>query len=372
MKNCISQKELNKMVKGALALVLAGTFTFSATRAFAEETTSQTDQFQTVDLQTSVDTEANSVNQNADTKEAPSLLPGDFFYFAKIALEKIKLALSLDKVKDAQLLTDYASERLAEAQALFDSGDQKTAIEMINQAMEDMNNAEKIVELQKQSEQVSDQANEDSQEAESETSNSDEANKDDEQISTDQKNDETQVTEDHDVNKVDATQSQNIVALTAAMEKVKNPVAKEALQKNINKSYAKLARKLDKLKAREAKHKNKHSETDDSTDQNPVSTIEDTSVTTDTSAAAIDSDPTGGNTTTQSEEPKIDTSMNDKAQLVNKEAQQEVKQLKQTAKQEIKQIQQNAKQQIKQKREEVKSIVKENKADGHRKTNETE
>ena len=53
--------------------------------------------------------------------------------------------------------------------------------------------------------------------------------------------------EDESLAEVEEMVSQNILSLQAAMEKVKNPVAKAALEKNIKKSYAKLAKKLSEI-----------------------------------------------------------------------------------------------------------------------------
>ena len=52
-------------------------------------------------------------------KDVPTLVPGDFFYFTKMALEKIKLTLTFNDVKEAKLLSTYATKRLAEAEVLF-------------------------------------------------------------------------------------------------------------------------------------------------------------------------------------------------------------------------------------------------------------
>ena len=60
--------------------------------------------------------------------------------------------------------------------------------------------------------------------------------------------------------------AQNIVALKAALEHVKNPKARASLEKNIDKSYAKLAEKLDKIEKHLAKKEEKEKkEQEDST-----------------------------------------------------------------------------------------------------------
>lgn len=378
MEKLTSHKQLNKIAKGALALVLAGTFTFSASKAFADETTNQQDHYQTVDLQSGTNAEANTPAQTTQTQETPSLLPGDFFYFAKTAFEKIQLALTFDDVKEAKLLAGFASERLAEAQALFASGDQAAAIKTINQALEDMKDSDTIVDSQTQSESSPDQVKVDTKETDQST-NTDVTKTDDEQSSTDQvksddqTNSETATNENKDdqvVTEVKTTLAQNIVALTAAMEKVKNPVAKAALQRNIKKSYAKLAKKLGKVNARLAKKETKN--TDSETEGTPVNTDENTNVTADSSVTATSN---VGNTDVSGDQnvsvDQTTTSPTKELEQPVKQAHQEMKQVKQTAKEEVKQTQQSAKQQVQQKREEVKSMVAEKKAEVKQKVDES-
>ena len=193
-------KSLNKITKGALAIFLASTVVFPAANVFADETTSET---AIIDLQ-------EDSNSEIDKVETPSLLPGDFFYFSKILIEKIRLALTIDDVKEAKLIADYAAERLVEAEALFADGNEEAAVETMKKAIEDMESA-------------------DDQIAAVEDGSSDEM-----------------VDDNKEIGDVKEVASQNIIALTAAMKKVKNPVAKAALKKNIEKSYAKLAKKMEK------------------------------------------------------------------------------------------------------------------------------
>jgi hypothetical protein len=286
-----NQKKLYKIVKGTLAMILAGSFTFSATNAFAAGTTDQTNNYQTVDLQSETTADANGTTQTTETQEAPSLLPGDFFYFAKTAFEKIQLALSFDKVKDAQLLAEFASERLAEAQALFSSGNQDEAVKTIEAALEYMKNADQMVDQPKDENQATDEVSTDDQatdnQATDEVSTDDQATDDqaaDEVSSDDQATDEQ--SDSQDVENVKEVLSQNIIALQAALEKVKNPVAKAALQRNIDKSYAKLAKKIDKIESKFEKNKahKKHKEHSDAdqaaTDQDQNTATQDDSSTT--------------------------------------------------------------------------------------------
>jgi hypothetical protein len=260
LKKYINQKEMNKIAKTALAMVLAGSFTFSSA-ALANDTT--VDSTQTVEAPTDTpvtnDTVALTNDATVQAKdevkvEAPKLVPGDFFYFAKLAIEKIKLILTTDDVKEAALLATFASERLAEAESLFNEGKEDLAIKTIQEALEGMKVADSVVEDEKattvegEKVEIEDQTKTDSDVATVPT----------EDTTTDKVAapivDES-TTDEEAVEEVKEILSQNIIALTAAMEKVKNPVAKAALQRNIEKSYAKLEKKLAKIEARLAKDK---------------------------------------------------------------------------------------------------------------------
>ena len=188
-------------------MILAGTVAFPATNVFANETINET---AIIDLQA----KTSSTNE---TVESPSLLPGDFFYFTKILMEKIHLALTSDDVKEAKLVAEFATERLAEAEALFAEGNEQAALETMKTAIENIENA-------------------------------------DEQVSIiDHEAVEEVVEDETELGEVKEVLSQNIIALTAAMEKVKNPVAKAALKKNIEKSNTKLAKKMEKWEKKQKK-----------------------------------------------------------------------------------------------------------------------
>ena len=249
MKFQINQDK-NKIAKSTLAMVLAGSFAFSPILTFAAQETTNEENIEKIDLQDLSLTEENpTVENDTKTEEAPStavegeesqlddiqndvptLVPGDFFYFTKIALEKIKLALTFNDVKEAKLLSTYATERLAEAEVLFSEGKEDEALETIEKALDHFESTEAIIEAEKESDKTS--ANE---ETDNHTSTNDRALVEEENK-----------TEDESLVEVEKIVSQNILSLQAAMEKVKNPVAKASLEKNINKSYAKLAKKLAK------------------------------------------------------------------------------------------------------------------------------
>lgn len=252
----LSNQEMKKIAKSTLALVLAGTFTFSPL-ASAEENTAE---FETVELQNS-ETPVVPVSEGEieeaqtqveDLEETnPSLIPGDFFYFAKIALEKIRLAFTLDDAKEAELLATYASERLAEASALFAEGKEDDALKVIEAAVEYMETSQDIVDEQSSTteETMTEEETESDvvEETDPETEVEPETSLEDENEELDEENVPEEETSENPFEEIENVLRQNIVALTAAMNKVENPTAKAALQKNIDKTYAKMAKKLAKL-----------------------------------------------------------------------------------------------------------------------------
>ncbi|QOK27626.1 hypothetical protein IIE26_02870 [Cytobacillus oceanisediminis] len=252
----LSSKEMNKMAKSTLALVIAGTFTFSAATAFASEN-KEDEEFETVEIKNdpSAEATAESKKDAAESiendkeeldEEAPSLLPGSFFYFAKIALEKVKLALTFDDIKDAKLLADYASERMAEAEALFAEGKGEEALEAIEKALEHMENAETIVDeeanedLGKSISDEEDNGNLD-ESSEVETPDEDDADRED---SSD--NDTANKESEDEIKEILA---QNIIALQANLAKFserfdENHSSVLAMQKNIAKFTEKWSEQL--------------------------------------------------------------------------------------------------------------------------------
>ncbi|MCM3528334.1 DUF5667 domain-containing protein [Cytobacillus oceanisediminis] len=252
----LSSKKMNKMAKSTLALVIAGTFTFSAATAFASEN-KEDEEFETVEIKNDPSAEATAESkkdaaesiENAKeelNEEAPSLLPGSFFYFAKLALEKVKLALTFDDIKDAKLLADYASERMAEAEALFAEGKGEEALEAIEKALEQMENAETIVDeeanedLGKSISDEEDNGNLD-ESAEVETPDEDAADRED-FSDNDTANKETE-------DEIKEILAQNIIALQANLAKFserfdENHPSVLAMQKNIAKFTEKWSEQL--------------------------------------------------------------------------------------------------------------------------------
>ncbi|MDQ8734965.1 DUF5667 domain-containing protein [Paenibacillus sp. LHD-38] len=146
----------------------------------------------------------------SESKEkTPTLLPGDFFYFIKVVYENIRLSIEADDVKDAGLLAEFAQERLSEAAALHAKGETAKSEQALQKSFENQQNAIELV----------------ASEAEDEN-------------------------EEKDIQQAVGVKSDlqhNILALTAALEKVENPQAQKSLLKNIIKSFGKLEKKLAKL-----------------------------------------------------------------------------------------------------------------------------
>jgi Domain of unknown function (DUF5667) len=227
----LKEKEMKKIAKAAMSMVLAGTFAFSPMLAKANTGTENQDEIQTLPVS------SGEAVQALDDTDTPSLIPGDFFYFVKVALEKIKLAITFNNDKEAELLAAYAAERLAEAEELFIAGEEERAIETIKDALTYLEEYEEQAgeeAEQHENEKPEDDGQEAEEPAEGEKSPSGELPADEEPANEDTEGEK----ETSDVPR------QNIVALKAALEKVQNPKAKAALQKNIDKTYAKIAKQL--------------------------------------------------------------------------------------------------------------------------------
>lgn len=282
-------KNLNVLAKSSLAVMLAGTFTFSTPFiARAEENTKE--KVETVDLQDLTYDQTNQVTsekstdiskedkeENVEAVEAlkPSLLPGDFFYFTKMVLEKIKLSLTFDDVKEAELLSKFATERMAEAEALLAEGKEDLAIEAIKKAMKDMEVVGDLVDDENSAGKTSEDSKVGATEevkpdgaAEGTTNSTTEEVKPDgaAEGATNGTTDELE-TDKTTLDEIEKSMRYNIIALTAALEKVKNPVAKAALERNIEKTYEKIAKQLEKLEKKVAKKAEKISTEKTKTDQ---------------------------------------------------------------------------------------------------------
>ena len=218
-------------MKSSLAVLVASSISLPGSLAFAN---SNDDNFDSIKLEQEKTVSADvAVNDDAmlesskdeiekleEASAAPSLLPGDFFYFAKLAIEKIHLAFTMDDAKEAKLLAGYAAERLAEVEELFKDGKQEEAIEALNKAIEMMQKSENQWsddELEKDStdgESVeSDSEKNDDSKVEEDTDNttSEDALKE-EATSDDEKSEENT-----DDNAMEEMMAQNILSLKANM-----------------------------------------------------------------------------------------------------------------------------------------------------------
>lgn len=184
-----------------------------------------------------------TVETGEQIEEAPALVPGDFFYFVKTFMEKIRLAVTLDDYKEAQLLAEFATERIAEANALIAQGKTEEAAKLLQEAIATQETASEVLDQTKE-EATNDVAQEDAEKV------TEEATEEDTNETTATTEDTVEVEEsvaDEEVVAVESKIGNNIVALLAAVEKIDNPRAQEALMKNIEKSFAKLSKKIQKL-----------------------------------------------------------------------------------------------------------------------------
>lgn len=254
-----SNHQIKKITKGSLALVLASTFSFSSL-AFADEITTEQANYETVDLSKL------QVELESTQEETPSIIPGDFFYFAKVAFEKIKLALVFDDAKEAELMATYATERLAEATALYEEGKETEALEVIQTAISYMESSQSIIDEEVANVEDDTQETTTDEQADQDSTDAD-ANGDEETTVTDGENNEE--------NPYDAAEDvirNNVAALTAAMSHVGSDQARASLQKNIDKTNDKIAKKLAKLEKKYGKVKDESDTDDQGTEETDVDT----------------------------------------------------------------------------------------------------
>lgn len=417
--NDLLSKKVNTILKNSFVVLVAGVFTFSSSLAFANEQEVKVEEYDVVSTQENnnsgsdlkVTEEAvGDVETGQVDSEAPSLLPGDFFYFAKIAIEKIKLAFTFDDVKEAELLATYTTARLAEIEALLAEGKEELALETIETALQYF---ERIGEAVKDEEVIADDGfdeevivEENSEETTDETEqNEDEVTTEDNEIDVtteeeenetivdeNEPKDEENIEEQDPVEEIGKHVARNIIALQAAMERVKNPVAKAALQKNIDKSYAKLAKKIAKFENWCVKFEEKTNEEDqleDVTDENELvnketgdTELSNNDATENENIEPEDEGKTNLSVVTAPKESKQASKQHDKQvkqheKQLKENAKQEKKQAKQaekTEKQQLKQMEKQAKEQLKQLKkqqyEDIKVKRQEQKSEAKQKRNE--
>ncbi|MFD3447821.1 DUF5667 domain-containing protein [Microbacteriaceae bacterium 4G12] len=144
--------------------------------------------------------------------EKPALVEGDFFYFVKTMKEQIRLALAKKDLDKAKVLSELAAERIAEAQVLIEQGKDNLVQDTLHKAAENLDKADGL----------------------SDTKNSSKT----------------------EASKVKVHVGNNIEALAKVLDKVKNPKAKQAIAKNIEKSFAKLANQIEKEQQKDMKQEN--------------------------------------------------------------------------------------------------------------------
>jgi hypothetical protein len=173
-------------------------------------------------------------------EENLSLVPGDFFYFVKVMTEKIRLAFTFDDYKEAQLLAEFAAERIHEANTLLAEGKIEEAEELLKEAIATQDLA---------GETLPDSVGTESSE-------------------------ETEGTDQVSADLVESKLAYNIESLLVALEKIGNPKGQEAIIKNIEESFEKLQKKMGKLDKLEAKFVEKMSEIEEKAERGQISTKE--------------------------------------------------------------------------------------------------
>jgi hypothetical protein len=243
--------------------------------------------------------ENDTVSPTDKKEEAPALVKGDFFYFVKTTVEKIQLLLTTDKVKEAELLAQFAQERIHEARELIKEGKEDLAKETIKEALGQMENAQGQLdgklptitepttsEKTTTDDTVTTQPADDSTEVEKEDQEKAETDKqetekeDQEKVETEkehvEKHEKQKLTkEQKEIAKIQHHLNNNLLVLANVLDQVKNPKAKAAIAKNIEKSFNKISERLEKVL--------KHTE-QDSTALKPVITVQYPDATTDQSA----------------------------------------------------------------------------------------
>jgi hypothetical protein len=166
-----------------------------------------------------------------EESEAPSLIPGDFFYFVKLMLEKIRLAVTVDDYKEAGLLAEFAGERIAEAKKLIVEGEKEEAEKSLQEAITTQELASQTLPVV--------------------------------EVTAVEGTESAVTTEDQNIEGEQEVQSKlanNVDSLLLVLEKIENPKAQKAIMKNIEKSFKKLDKKFAKLEEAEAKFAEKMTE----------------------------------------------------------------------------------------------------------------
>lgn len=225
--------------------------TSGVTTAFAEEsgedliiTETQEKQVTKEDTVEEVTNEKEAVTEEEVESEV-GLIPGDFFYFVELMQEKIQLALTINEFEKSQLLAEFAAERIAEANSLIKQEKYEEAGELLRTALEYQEKAEVTLEADNVNDVMEEAGTEVEAEGE-ETTTEEDGTVDEATVVTDEEVTEDVVEESSEAEKVKVKLANNITALSAVLAKIDNPKAQAAIMKNIEKSFAKLAKKIEK------------------------------------------------------------------------------------------------------------------------------
>lgn len=176
----------------------------------------------------------------------------NLFEFVQALTNNVKLALANDDLDKAEVYVDFAEQRMAEAQALLAQDKEDDAAELFEKALEALAKAEEL--SNEDTEEVQDDATnkEDSEETEEmDETIEPEVDEDTENVDVVEYDDED-LDQDSDGDEIKERIGQNIFSLKSNMEKVKNPRAKEVLERNMLRALEKLEAKygnIDDLKA---------------------------------------------------------------------------------------------------------------------------
>ncbi|WP_261305231.1 DUF5667 domain-containing protein [Paenibacillus andongensis] len=261
-------KRYNLLTKSAMLSVLV--FSIGTSSVLASEISTPTPSSTPASVNVTKDTAASSqagITLNESKTETSNLLPGDFFYFVKTMYENIRLALTINDIKEARLLAAFAQERLAEANALLAKGKTNEANLSLQKSLETQQNAvqktdqasglsttEKSALAETATQSAAAEVKASTQKEQTTTIA---ANPGSEQIANSEQTEAEDVTypvkevkNPEQILKVKDDLQHNILALTSALEKVGNPKAQLALMKNIEKSFTHLDKKLSKIESK--------------------------------------------------------------------------------------------------------------------------
>ena len=205
------------------------------------------------------DTNETTLPVDALKQEDPSLVKGDFLYFVKTTVEKIQLLLTTNKVKEAELLAEFAGERIHEARVLIKEGKEDLAKETIKEAVSKMEIAQKEVDVELPTLNDTTTTSTDTTTTGTDTTTSTdtttntESTTEDKETTTEGEKSETEketkklTKEQKEIAKIQHHLNNNLLVLANVLDQVKNPKAKAAIANNIEKSFNKIADKLEKL-----------------------------------------------------------------------------------------------------------------------------